>query len=343
MNQSRLPNTATSRPPQKTKVAEAVQRAYYDNTKLSDYKDCPRYYYLRHERGWRGSAISKPLTFGLAWHSAMSVVWRGYRKLKLSTLPQVAMEAFWNTWVKEGGPKNLDLQVQEEWAARTPAVAEEMLINYLEDRGSILQKATLLHTEQPFAVPLFDDSADYFYIGRKDEKIILNGEGIVIEHKTTSEYKIDGGFKSTYIDQFSPNSQVEGYLWSEKHEKQYPAKMVWVDSALVHKKVHDAFKFIPISKVTAGLEGWLWEARDWVMRVESDLRRLYEEKQDGQTHMTAFPKNTEHCVGKYGTCQFLNICRSNPNPAKIKEPPEGYIEERWEPFDVLGLDKIMRK
>jgi len=58
--------------------------------------------------------------------------------------------------------------------------------------------------------------------------------------------------------------------------------------------------------------------------------------------MTHFPKNTEHCFDKYGACSFIDICRYVPNPNHYsdEEPPAGYIQEKWEPFDVLGLEEL---
>ena len=325
------PTAKSSKPP----------RFYADNTILSGYKKCPRFHYLRQERGWRSEGIRKPLVFGIAWHAAMAVVWQGFHKLGKNLLP-VAMEAFWQSWIEEGAPKTLDLATIEEWGARTPHVAEEMLINYVHERESILKKSRLISSEQPFAVPIFPDDTSVWYIGRKDEKILLNGEGLVIEHKTTSEYKKDGGFKSSYIEGWSPNAQIEGYLYSEQHEKKNRARMVWVDAALVHKQVHDKFKFIPISIATGGIEAWLWECRDWIARIMSERERLATADTNA-SHMTAFPKNTESCSGKYGLCEFIHLCRSVNNPHKLKVPPEGFVEDRWEPFDILKLNTIMEK
>ena len=55
------------------------------------------------------------------------------------------------------------------------------------------------------------------------------------------------------------------------------------------------------------------------------------------------PKTAESCFGKYGACPFLDICRSIPDPSQLEEVPGGYIKEFWEPFDVLGLDKIVKE
>jgi len=106
----------------------------------------------------------------------------------------------------------------------------------------------------------------------------------------------------------------------------------------VHKKVHDAFRFIPVSSTLAALTAWLWETRDWVNRVSSELERL--DKAEDQKILTAFPRSTNQCVGKYGLCSMLPICRGFNNPSTLDEPPAGFIHDPWNPFDLLHIDKL---
>lgn len=327
------------------KKANAVllSNEYYDNTMLSGYKNCPRYYYIRHIKGWRGTGTSAALIFGLSWHSAMNVVWSGYHQLDHDDLIVAAMRAFNATWTENGmrDMQEWSLEEEEKWSPRTPGTAMEMLPRYIEARKHILDQCKLNAAERPFAVPVFPDKTNVWYIGRMDKDIILNGDRVLIEHKSTSEYKKDGGFKTQYVEGWSPNSQCEGYLYQSYMDKK-PARYVWVDAALVHKTVHDKFKFIPIAASTASLDAFLWEMRDWIERIRSEVERLAVSSPK-DTHMTSFPKNTESCSGKYGLCSFISICRSVARPDLMKEPPEGFIEEKWEPFDVLQMEKIGMK
>ena len=318
---------------------------YYDNTQLTDYKTCPRYYYLRHVRGWRAAGTAMPLVFGLAWHSAMDIVWRGAGAMWAGKVPKeaviaTAMSAFEDTWVEAGcKPINeLALQDLELLGARTPMIAQEMLHHYIEKRWDLLGSAKLIASEKPFAVPIYPDDQSVWYIGRRDKIIDLHGDGIVLEHKTTSEYKVDGGFKSSYLEGWSPNSQCEGYLFSSMMEYKN-IRQVWVDAALVHKKVHDQFKFIPITATTAGLDNWLWEARDWIERIDSEKERLESQPLDRPV-LGAFPRATNSCSGKYGLCTFIHVCRGYNNPAQLSEPPAGFIHEPWHPFKILHIDEL---
>lgn len=320
-------------------------KKFFDNTMLASYKRCPREFYLRHVRSWRGGGISPALSFGLSWHEAMDVVWAG---INGGSDPRAVLDAahyaFLEKWKEQGMNPEPDLEEQNRLGARTPMVAREMLYHYIQQRSDFIKNSTLRYIERPFAVPIFADRSDIWYIGRLDKWVRSDrGDEIIIEHKTTSEYKKEGGFKTTYLEGWSPSSQIEGYIFSGRmQEKKKPPRYVWIDAALVHKSVHDKFKFIPISHATGGIESWLWEARDWIMRVESELTRLEESDSDAK-HMQAFPRNTDSCSGKYGLCSFINVCRTCHNPAQLKAPPEGFIEEKWEPFDTLGLEAIMTK
>ena len=314
-------------------------KQYFDNTRLGDYKKCPRYYYLRHVKNFRGQGVSLALSFGLSWHAAMDALWLGFGKLPDKELLEVSAYAFDKCWEEEGlpPPDKLTIENMEDFGMRNPMVAREMLFNYLDKRRPLMEDSELLFAERPFAVPIYPDNPDIWYIGRMDKGIKHQGTNIVLKHKTTSEYKKDGGFKEFYVQGWYPNSQCEGYLFeANMQDPSKPFRYVWVDAALVHKKEHHFFRFIPISATFANLDNWLWEARDWISRIRGELERLAAADADSEV-MGAFPKNTESCSGKYGLCGFLGICRGFANPSKLSEPPAGYIVEKWEPFNILGL------
>src|SRR5258708_18600557 len=107
---------------------------YYDNTQLNDYKTCPRLYYLRHIKGWRAKGTSMALIFGLSWHAAMDIIWRGFGQAPDEVLVEAAMQEFEKCWVESGAKPftEIDLQAQELLGARTPMTAKEMLFAYIE-------------------------------------------------------------------------------------------------------------------------------------------------------------------------------------------------------------------
>lgn len=327
-----------------------MTRRFYDNTMISDYRECPRYYYLRHIRGWRGEGISAPLAFGLSWHDAMDVVWD-----LACTLGPAATEhtraivaeagvAFDKRWTEEGLPSDAGrVPYENEWGKeiydkRNPMVAREMLSNYIPSRRHIFEQATLIAVEQPFAVPLEEDGQTW-YIGRLDKVIQMPGQGVIIEHKSTSEYQKDGGFKKTWEMEHTVSTQGTGYLFGAAAT--FPGvDQVWIDGALVHKTVHDAFKFLPSIASMEGLDQWLYETKRWIGRIEEETAFI-EHELTRQDLMPAFAKNTKQCIGKYGVCSYYNACHmSSGQPNQWDKPPVGYVEERWEPFKILNIEKL---
>lgn len=305
---------------------------YYDNTRISSYRGCPRQFFFRHHRDWLPEGAEKlDLTFGQAWHSAMNVVWN-----KGSF--QDAMLAFTNTWIEEGllPPTADNYQIITQASdKKNPWVAMEMLQNYIKQRQEFINDCTEIEIERPFAVPLNLEQT-IFYIGRLDKIVKHRIQGrLVIEHKTTGWYAKEGGFRSDYIESFSPNSQVDGYIFAGNSLYGDGIKGVWVDAALCHKTVHDKFKFIPCDRQFAMMDDWLNDTIEWVNRIQTDLQR----HSDG---VHSFPKNTSSC-NIFSGCSYRNICKFVANPTASIQPPSGYRIEKWEPFDVLKIGQILER
>ena len=311
-----------------TTLGLTKETEYLDNTMLSAYKDCPRKFQLRHRMNWRSEGTSLPLIFGLAWHEAMDVMWQFIHKVPHKELPDYALAKFLESWEAQGMKAQLSLEDIEKLNPRTPSVAHEMLVGYLNARLSILTQAELIACEQPFAVPL--PNSTVWYIGRLDKIVRFNGQLLILEHKTTTEYKKDGGFKTAYVEGWFSDSQVKGYQFGGALF--FPGlKQVWVDAALVHKTAHNFFRFVPVEHSAPLLHEWIKDTNEWVARIKADDTSGY------------FPKNENSCMGKYGPCPFLDICRTTSEPQRLTEAPAGYMTEKWEPFELLGLDKLVTK
>jgi len=311
---------------------------FYDNTKISAYKDCPRKYFLRHVMHWRSEGVATPLAFGGAWHAAMDVVWKLGNSTTPADLQQMALAAFLDKWVEEGLPWPMDLDLNAVYNPRTPTVAAEMLVNYIADRQRYLYESEIIAIEQPFAVPL-PNVPKAWYVGRLDKTIQYAQQKLVIEHKTTAIYRKDSFFEAAWVDSWYVDSQVQGY---EFGGSLYHGNIdgVWIDAALVHKNVHNGFKFIPVKHSLNMVAEWLGDTENWVERINRDTL-LFEEF--GDLGRGIFPKNTNSCFGKYGSCTYLDICRTTSMVSRDQEPPFGYVIEKWEPFETLGLDKIINK
>lgn len=315
------------------------QSTYYDNTRLSDYKACPRQYFIRHVLGWTVDygRVAAHLIFGGAWHEGQDAIWAHAKKADQPMLTALAYEAFEKYWAANGFPVDMQDYEYEKLAPRTPMVAKEMYWNYIGERWNTLQNCEVLAIEQPFAVPL-PGLDNHWYVGRLDKVIQLNNQRLVIEHKTTTLYRVQGHFDPNYLESWWASSQVKGY--------QFGAGLyfngvdgVWVDCALVHKKVHDGFRFVPIAHNISLLEEWIKTTITWA----SEVTQATERYKAGESVETCFKKNEDSCYGKYGACQFLDICRTVADPTKLDGVPHGYKVDKWEPFSILKLDKLVQQ
>ncbi len=310
----------------------------FDNTRISQYKVCPRSYFIRHMLNWRSTGTANALIFGLSWHDSMDVVWEFGSKLQPHDLADLAHAAFIKTWTEQGLPEEVSLENENFYLPRTPSVAREMLHEYCSNRIKMLRSCEVLGIEHPFAVPI-PGMPDYWYIGRLDKIVDYNGQRLVLEHKTTTAYATAGTFRSDYIESWFMSAQVKGYQFAS--HLYYPAtSAIWIDVALVHKKVHNGFKFIPISHNFTLLTEWIENTKRWIIEIDNE-RSLYESA--GKLLPGLFKKNEESCFGKYGPCIYIDICRTVADPSLLDSIPPGFEYEEWEPFSILGLEKNLQE
>lgn len=325
---------------------------FYDNTKVSTYKACPRKYLYRHVLHLRPEGISPALSFGLAWSTAMDEAWRLMAFEGITDPVKVTQGAyvkgFEPTWAEQGMPSISEWGEDEEgiYAPRTPFTALGMLEYYTSAvLPNLLSKCELVAIEQPFAVPLEPGDTSTWYCGRQD-KVILRDDGMyaVLDHKTTTAYKRDGYFRSTWMDSFCPNSQMEGYAFEGFVRYGDRFAGVYVDGALVHKTVHVGFTLLPaiIGQDMDALDQWLWEVKDAIWQIREDTRRLEVDTHTEHT-LRAFPRNTGECFTYGSPCPYIDICRSFQNPMKEIEDygtPMGFTIEPWEPFEVNRIKEL---
>lgn len=310
----------------------------FDNTRISSYKTCPRQFLFRHVLHWNPQGTKLALIFGGAWHAAMDVIWSNIKVMDKASLAGAAYAAFLDHWCKEGmpHPDEMDYDMVKDISPRTPHQAMEMIVAYIDTRARTASDFELLHVERPFAVPIDPNDHTLFYVGKIDKIVKRRNKVLAIEHKTTTAYKKDGPFRSQFLDSFSPNSQVDGYLYTL--HMMFPGQVggVWVDAALVHKQ-EEGFTFIPIERQLQHLDTWLWEVRWWIKQIESQLVE-YKEATPNHPYLKAFPKNTNSCFNFNTACPYISICKAWPNP-KGKDIPPGFNKDIWNPLEhIKGLE-----
>jgi len=314
----------------------------YDNTRLSTFRKCPRFFYFRHIRDWEAQTSKIALSFGKAWHAAQEVIWPGICDGKpKNVVMKEAYAAFMVAWIEDGWPEKLSYEDEKELSPRTPAIGLEMIAAYVDERYRRISEVEIISVELPFVVPLDPTDDSLFYIGKLD-KVVQEKFSMKkirgIEHKTTTAYRKDGKFKQAFLDSFSPNSQVDGYLYAL--HMTYPGKVggIWVDAALVHK-TETAFQFIPVEKRKEAMDMWLWSARYWIDMIEANTAHL-ETLSPDDPYMAAFPQRTESCFDYNSACEYIDTCKAWPNPIGRSTPP-GFRVHKWDPLEFVDAAPLL--
>lgn len=320
----------------------------FDNTRITSAKKCLRDFYFRHHRHWAVEGDeARALVFGSAWHEAMNALWPRLAAdpgIDHATVEREAWDAFCGYWEGKGFPIDMSIEQLDEWAPRTPMVAKEMISNYIDRRRSLFAEPTfeLIAVERPFAVPLDPNDPTLWYVGRLDKVFKLGNRIICGEHKTTTSYQgrdPNHTFKSSWLESFSPNSQIDGYLYALRYLYGDTATSLHVDGALVHKKTHNQFIIIPVERQFAQLDAWLWTTHYWIDQIRLNTAALESTDMAVQPYMTAFPQNTNSCGGFSG-CAYIGLCKGTANPTQTKSAPYGFISRKWEPFDEIRLESL---
>ena len=321
-----------------------------DNSTISCFRDCRRRALYRYVKDWtKDGPEPASLAFGRGWHNGLDALYKLYYttrdetnklfkaewpKIKasdafLESIADTAYKAFLEEWTDAGYPETPSFEDLETDPKRTPIRAKNMFIQYYLDMMHIMDGWSLIESEAPFIVPLDDTETKYWYGGRTD-KIIASEEGLwLVEHKTSSLYSKSSGFQSAFSDSFSPNSQIEGYMfalhWLKAQgeiKSDLPIVGVIVDAALVHK-TQFYFKRIPIYYDERLVTQWYEEVIQYVHEFDQTL-------ENGK-----WSRNTDSCQGKYGCCQFVDVCRMYPDHRPLlanDQPPQGFAERAWTPY-----------
>jgi hypothetical protein len=255
----------------------------------------------------------------------MDYIWENAREQDAQTLLAGGMTNFLKIWKMEGA----DTLDEFDIYPRTPGRALSILEEYIDRYQHQIQQFDILGIEQPFIVPLSLDDETVFYIGKLD-KIFKDRYGIqFVDHKTASS------MTNTWLNSFSPNGQMDGYLHAGYTSYGDEFHGVLVDGILVNKTKID-FTRIPLQRQVSQLDAWQWEVSDLIDMIELHEERLLEHRDSGvkTNFMPAFPKCTTSCTQYFGTCPYLDLCKFWDNPDQ-HEVPDTMEVKKWEPFLIL--------
>lgn len=305
-----------------------------DNTTASIFQTCPRAakFYTIHRKQRPGRA---PLVFGGAIHAALEVLYRDGFTAEKKALTALLDYIDKNPYSTTG-----------EW--RTPAYAIEAVQRYIAywslmdnltpispdwvekafalNIGTFEIKASLPYptnqvTEEGSNEPLYIDTLHVQYTGKLDIGA-TNGdpnEIFVVDHKTSSM----GG--ATFFDDFELSQQTHGYQWAMQKILGRPVQGFILNALLIRKP----------TRTGTGMEfdrkSYCY-SQESILEWEQDMLQSVESYVNSLVHDT-FPKYTAWCMGKYGKCQYHDVCTLPSAQRRFMLHSDFFTNVTWSPLE----------
>lgn len=298
-----------------------------DNSGKELFESCARAaeYYTVWRREKEGSRAS--LFRGKVIHHCMAL----RRNLHLQNILQTKWEAEQMAYILSAYA-GIDFG-EEEW--RTAEHAVNTVLEYNKTWPITAEPFTVVEgsVEKPFKLLLGEAELDadivchlgrlhinkvtIYWTGILDARVIYGSE-LVLDSKTTS---ILG---SNFWDNFVLDSQMLGYVWSAK-QLGWPVDGYYVDAICGRKptKSGKAFEF-QRQRFFADQEQVDEWARDTYTLVTDFLEHLCR---------GYFPKSPKWCFGKYGRCQYWDVCTQPPSHRESILQSDLFKNVTWNPLN----------
>lgn len=279
----------------------------FDNTMLSAYQHCPRYYYYRHILHLDVGVVSVAIELGSAIHKGCEVWHQEGDKEK-------AKKAFDESW--QGALDNGMVVGHNDLPFRSREGGHIILEQYMNTNPQVRMGSELVGVEQNFEIPLDEEN---HYHGRMDVVWEWKGFGyIVLDWKTHK-----GNWRPPPP---APNNQITGYIYAL--HQYFPGK---VYGGGIHSIKVPTTKSLSASycentesittKTKAELESWRLERVHVVKQIDQSV-------EEGR-----WPMNAPKSCGDFGGCQYKELCEQKCDLPNIFIDPDRWVEKVWDPTD----------
>lgn len=284
---------------------------------------CPRKYFfgmVEHRR--RSGPKSPALTYGTAWHSAMEA---HYKSGGQEAVVDRAIVMAWQNHDNPDDHRTLD---------RCMSSYRQYLSRWgTHDEDSRNYGLTVGYPENPIVeVPteLWWPGAEHPYTGKIDRIFQHQGLYYVEDHKTTSQ------LGATYFKQFDPSNQMMGYAWLAQKLTGLPIAGVRINAHGV-LKTQSKFERQTVMFSQDRLREWAENFNVWVRRINQSMIHLAQidnpELDPTDLILEAFPHNFQACAGKYGMCEYTDVC-TFPLQVRAKILEMEYDKKPWDPMEA---------
>jgi len=309
-----------------------------DHTQRTDLTACLRKYELRWLRHITPSRGSTALRYGIAWHGCMEGYYNAISKYG------------WMDGAKaltEGGKKGQDefskANLKQEYMDDYRNVPNLMksFISYVDhfnfDEG-ILE---ILDSERVFKLLIkpteieqhfYPGIEPFYYTGRLDTRVRLNGRPWILEHKTTSQSV------QMQARRLHRSPQIVGYNYAARaysKEGEIPdGSLICLHHLSAYKKKDGSFGESKIDFARVPEVFSMTDLANWRLGLVADVYRLQ------QTIKSGFFAMCHYSCYTYGGCMFTNLCEQN---RKVESQVlAGYYVDN-DPWTVLSEGELENK
>ncbi len=272
-----------------------------DNSKRSTYVTCPRKFYWEYVRGIKPVIGSTALRYGIVWHAAM--------------------EAFYNV-IKEKGWVETDPLIAAIKAAKEAWEDESLNREFYDDYRSLENLMTsllkfvahfaadecmleVLDAEKIYCLEMRPSMVEdfefppFYFTGKIDLKIKLNGRVWIVDHKTT------GQSLSMQKNRLNRSPQFIGYFGAGKqvYEEAPEGMLIVIHHLKAYKSKKTGFYGKP--KVDFARYPQIYDdydVREWRISLCDTASRIYD-----SIILDSWPMCFDSCYN-YGRCSFANLC-----------------------------------
>lgn len=308
---------------------------FLDNSAMESYTTCPRAFQYIHLHEKRASGESSALNFGSGIHAAMQA-----RYTKGELLDGETEQSMFNALTKhftehpqpEDEYRTLDLATNLVRFYNTKYSCEDFEVCHLSDGTPCV--------ELPFAFPLTDDhgspvvffytingqthSLRVMYQGKIDMIIKKFNQVYTLDHKTTFQ------FGKTFWPDQQLSAQHVGYCWSADRLLGIETAGYIVNGIRTRKP--GKTNPLPMNEDFERQTYYLTPERkqEWRNNLVAIVKELLYNYSEG-----TFPMKTKWCIGKFGACQFFDVC-SLPSEQRALTLNSGlYVKNDWSPLNAL--------
>jgi hypothetical protein len=178
------------------------------------------------------------------------------------------------------------------------------------------------------------DTIQIVFTGKMDRICEKNGRKFLLDHKTTSM----GG--PTFFDEFYTSHQFRGYKWATEQLLGIEVAGVIINALVCRPPLKSGSVNYTFDRQEILIDSD--QVRDWqtsfLQAVETFLG-YHVGQPEQERPESAYPMHTNTCIGKYGKCEFFDVCQLTPAHRNAMLFSGLYETNTWNPLEDKAKPK----